>query len=59
MTYLILFSVLLVAYWVKSCPPLEASRSTGALWVKVILAAVIGGCLGYGWAEALMDVVLK
>ena len=59
MKYLIIFSVLLVAYFVKTFPPLETSRSTGAKVAQVVLAAVIGGFLGCGWSQALTDVLLK
>lgn len=59
MKYLIIFSVLFVAYFVKTFPPLEKSRATGAIVAQIILAAVIGFCIGFGWSQSLTDVLLK
>ena len=58
MTDFILHAVLFVAWIAYNFPPLASSRSKAAQVARCILAAVMGGCVGYGFGQGFMEVFL-
>lgn len=59
MTNFILHAVLFVAWIAYNFPPLASSRSKAAQVARCILAAVIGGCVGWGFGNSLMEVLFR
>lgn len=56
MKNLILWSVMFVAYFTYTFPPLVCSESRAAKMTRALLSAVIGATMGYGLGEALVAI---
>lgn len=56
MTDFILHAVLFVAWLAYNFPPLVASKSEAAQVVRVIICAVMGACVGFGFGQSFTEV---
>lgn len=57
MTNLILWSTMLVAYFIYNWPPLQRSERMAARITKTILSILIGGVMGFGLGRSLGAVI--
>lgn len=54
----ILHAVAFVAWLTYTFPPLATSKNKAAQTARAIVAAVLGGCIGFGFGRAFVEVIL-
>lgn len=55
----ILHAVAFVAWLTYTCPPFATSKNKAAQVARAIVAAVLSGCIGFGFGRAFVEVFLK
>lgn len=53
----IVHSITFTVWMVYTFPPLVASKNKAALIARTIVAAVLGGCIGFGFGQAIAEVI--
>lgn len=59
MSNLILSACAIAAWLTSIAPPIVESRKISVLLLRVVLSAVIGGCMGTIFGRAVAEVFLK